>query len=332
MIDLVPAGDELALTAGTIPAAGDVILARVDSIGAHDWIERPDGRKARLFAGDEIVVAYGARYATDAYEAVVPDDFGPCDLVAAGGMAGRVVGAYSGFAAPTRITPLGRLAGHDGRGLTVRDGAPIGPAPVPPALHPPVVAVVGTSMNAGKTTSAASLVKGMTRAGRRVAAAKVTGTGAGNDRWHLIDAGGAPVLDFTDAGFPSTHLVSPEDLVATYFGLLSAVSAAEPDMVVIEIADGVAHVETARLLAEPAVRATLSGVLFAAGDALGALSGVNLLRSWHLRVTAVTGMVTASPLAAREAAGLVDVPVVATKDLMDPTIAATLVPLNSEAA
>jgi hypothetical protein len=332
VIDLVPAGDELALAPATIPSAGDVILARVESIGAHDWIERPDGRKARLFAGDEIVVAYGARYATDAYEAVVPDDFGPCDLVAAGGMAGRVVGAYSGFAAPTRIVPIGQLAGRDGRGLTVRDGAPIVASPVPPPVHPPVVAVVGTSMNAGKTTSAASLVRGMTRAGRRVAAAKVTGTGAGNDRWHLIDAGGAPVLDFTDAGFPSTHLVSPDDLVATYFGLLSAVSAAEPDMVVIEIADGVAHIETARLLAEPAVRATLSGVLFAAGDALGALSGVNLLRSWHLRVTAVTGMVTASPLAAREAAGLVDVPVVATKDLMDPTIAGALVPHDSEAA
>ncbi|TDC48365.1 DUF1611 domain-containing protein [Jiangella ureilytica] len=332
VIDLVPAGDELLLAPATIPSAGDVILARVESIGAHDWIERPDGRKARLFAGDEIVVAYGARYATDAYEAVVPDDFGPCDLVAAGGMAGRVVGAYTGFAAPTRIVPIGQLAGRDGSGLTVRDGAPIVPSPVPPPVHPPVVAVVGTSMNAGKTTSAASLVRGMTRAGRRVAAAKVTGTGAGNDRWHLIDAGGAPVLDFTDAGYPSTHLVSSDDLVATYFGLLSAVSAAEPDMVVIEIADGVAHIETARLLAEPAVRATLSGVLFAAGDALGALSGVNLLRSWHLRVTAVTGMVTASPLAAREAAGLVDVPVVATKDLMEPTIAAALVTQDSEAA
>ncbi|WP_053205070.1 hypothetical protein [Jiangella muralis] len=110
------------------------------------------------------------------------------------------------------------------------------------------------------------------------------------------------MLDFTDAGFPSTHLVAPDDLVATYFGLLSAVAAAEPDTVVIEIADGVAHVETARLLADPAVRATLSGVLFAAGDALGALSGVNLLRSWHLRVAAVTGKITSSPLAAREAA------------------------------
>lgn len=104
-------------------------------------------------------------------------------------------------------------------------------------------------------------------------------------------------------------------------------------MVVIEIADGVAHVETARLLTDPAVRATLSGVLFAAGDALGALSGVNLLRSWHLRVAAVTGKVTSSsPLAAREAAALVDVPVVTTSELMEPSVAATLVSLGSEAA
>lgn len=330
VVSLVPS--DIVFAPPTIPSAGDVILARVEKLGAHDWMERPDGRKAKLFEGDEILVAYGARYATDVYEAVVPDDLGPCDLVAAGGMAGRVIGSHASLGAPTRIVPLGLLAGPDGRTLTVRSGAPIAPSPVPPPVHPPVTVVVGTSMNAGKTTSAASLVRGLSRAGQRVVAAKVTGTGAGNDRWHLFDAGASVVLDFTDAGLPSTHLVSPEDLVATYFGLLSALSEVGADAVVVEIADGVGHVETALLLNEPAVRATLSGVLFAASDALGALAGVNLLRSWHLRVAAVTGMLTASPLAAREASSMLDVPVVATSDLLNPSVAAAMASADSEAA
>ena len=45
----------------------------------------------------------------------------------------------------------------------------------------PVLIVAGTAMNAGKTTAAARLIKGLQRAGLRVGAAKVTGTGAGGD-------------------------------------------------------------------------------------------------------------------------------------------------------
>ncbi len=55
-------------------------------------------------------------------------------------------------------------------------------------------------MNAGKTTTAASLIKGVTAYGMKVGAAKITGTGAGGDFWFMIDSGTEPVLDFVDAG------------------------------------------------------------------------------------------------------------------------------------
>lgn len=71
------------------PKAGDVILARVTVLGQHRQIELPTSRKATLFSGDEIVLVYGNRYAPDQFEALVPDDFGPCEMVAAGGVAGR---------------------------------------------------------------------------------------------------------------------------------------------------------------------------------------------------------------------------------------------------
>jgi molybdopterin-guanine dinucleotide biosynthesis protein len=60
-------------------------------------------------------------------------------------------------------------------------------------------------MNAGKTTTAVGLIKGLRAAGLDVGAAKVTGTGAGGDVWSMLDAGAFPVVDFTDAGFPSTY-------------------------------------------------------------------------------------------------------------------------------
>ena len=93
------------------------------------------------------------------------------------------------------------------------------------------------------------------------------------------------------------------------------------DVVVIEIADGVYQSETSRLLVDPVFDEVVDHVVFAAADALGASAGVSLLQSLGHRVTACSGVVTASPLAAREAAVALDVPVVNTFDLADPEIA-----------
>src|SRR6185503_18194679 len=75
----------------TPPAPGDLLLARVDAIGYHSGLQLPDGRRRRLFVDDEIVVAYGNRYAPNQFEAVVPKGLGPCQLVAGGGVAARVL-------------------------------------------------------------------------------------------------------------------------------------------------------------------------------------------------------------------------------------------------
>src|SRR5262245_52885700 len=73
----------------TAPRAGDLVLARVDRLGHHQGLQLPNGRRRRLFPGDEIVVVYGDRYASSQFEAVVPRTLGPCHLVAAGGVAAK---------------------------------------------------------------------------------------------------------------------------------------------------------------------------------------------------------------------------------------------------
>ena len=73
-----------------VPRPGDVVMARVEHIGQHKAVELPDGRRATLFEGDDVIVAYGNRYAPDQFEAEVPGDLGPTDLVAAGGVAASV--------------------------------------------------------------------------------------------------------------------------------------------------------------------------------------------------------------------------------------------------
>jgi hypothetical protein len=54
------------------------VLAEVTRIGQHKGIELASGRKAALYCGDEVLLAYGGRYAPDQFDALVLAD--PCHL------------------------------------------------------------------------------------------------------------------------------------------------------------------------------------------------------------------------------------------------------------
>ena len=141
------------------------------------------------------------------------------------------------------------------------------------------------------------------------------------------DAGASKVLDFTDFGFPTTFRAPMEQLRALTVNLVDALTEAETDVVVVEIADGVYQEETARLLRDETFQATIDHVMFAATDALGARAGVHELVDAGLRVSAASGVMTSSPLATTEAHAVLsvfDVPVVGTFDLQDPLEASAL--------
>lgn len=290
------------------PRPGDIVLARVEEIGHHTKLELTNGRRAGMYVGDEILVAYGNRYAPDQFEAVVPDDLGPCRLVAAGGIAAKLLSKSDAARQPTRIRPVGVVTGPDGERLNTMAGA-LAPGEAPQASPAPVVAVLGSSMNAGKTTTMASMIHGEARAGRRVAAVKCTGTGSGGDLWAYLDAGAEVALDFTDAGLPSTAGADAAMIERTLGALLRSARGHAPDIIFLEVADGILFDETAELLASATFRAEVAGVVFAAADALGAITGEKTVRAAGGRVLAISGRMTRSPLAVREADALTDAPI-----------------------
>jgi hypothetical protein len=309
------------------PQPGDLVLARVDAIGHHSAIQLPSGRRRTLFAGDKIVVAYGNRYAPNQFEAVVPKTLGPCQLVAAGGVAGKALSWHARVTrGPTQITPIGLLVGPGGEPVNLRDHAlpPIDRAPDP---RPRILAVVGTAMDSGKTQAAAHLVRGLTLAGLRAGYAKVTGTGSGGDTWLLKDAGANPVFDFTDAGLVSTYLVSPQEIERAFVTLVAHLARARVDVVVLEVADGVLQPETAALLASPVFREVVDGMLFAACDAMGAKAGETWLRSRSLPLLALCGLLTTSPLQREESIAATGLPVFSRQDLARPRSAVEVLSL-----
>lgn len=305
------------------PSAGDLVLATVTEIGHHARLESPEGRRAQLYVGDEIVVAFGARYAPDQFEALVPEDLGPCDLVAGGGIAARAVARHARARKPTAIRPIGILADAAGRAINVAQFA-LNPREQRPRARN-LVAVVGTSMNAGKTTAAANLIRGLTNGGLRVGACKVTGTGSGGDIWSMRDAGAVTALDFTDVGFATTAGADIEAIDNGAQRLVAELEAEDIDIVVAEIADGLLQKETAALLTAPRGFASrIDTLLLAAADSMGALAGAEWLRANNLPLRAVTGLVTASPLGTREAQAQLPVEVVNSKALAEAEVAARM--------
>jgi len=306
------------LVSGDIaPQSGDLVMAKITKVGQHQRIELGTGRRSKLAPGDRVILCYGNRYAPHQFEGYVPKDLGPCQMVAAGGIAAKQKSKHSRMAAATDISPLGLIGDETGRPLNLSDWSL---TPKKAGQRPYTIAVVGTSMNAGKTTSVANLIRGLAAAGLRVGSAKITGTGSGGDIWLMRDADADAVFDFTDAGFASTFGASLQTMESIFNTLTGHLAEAGAEVIVLEIADGLIQQETSALLSAPWFGRQVEAMVFAAGHALGAQAGVAWLRQRGLPVMAVSGLLTASPLAIAETERTVDLPVLPKEQLASSNI------------
>lgn len=293
------------------PRLGDFVVASVVSLGAHDHLESPVGRRVQMYPGDVIVGAWGNRYATDFFEGYLPCAGDAVHLLTSGGLVGSVVSAHVSKEAPTELEVLGPLCDVGGRVLSTDD---VAAAPVESCrAELGTIVVLGSAMNAGKTTTMSAIVRGLVRAGLCVGAGKVTGSGSGKDHWAYVDAGASVVSDFLDFGMASTFGYPAERLVSTMFSIRDWSVGRGADVVVLEIADGVLQEETRALAGR--LPGFADGVVLAVGDALGAVAGVEVLARLGVGVRVVSGVVTASPLAVREAAAATGLPVLGPGEL-----------------
>ena len=298
-----------------------MILARVGRIGSHKRLQLTSGAYAALWEGDLIVAACGDRYAVDQFGGAAALSPEGCDLLAGGGVVGRLEVSHGRMSAPTHLVPLGRIVDQAGSPLTLARYARIRATPGRPDT---VIGVVGTGMNSGKTTAAAALIHGLTLAGIRTAGLKATGTGAFCDVQAYEDAGAAFVADFTDDGLASTFRQPLPRIVAALDALLGHAAATGCEVAVVEIADGLLQPETAAILADGRIRARFDGFLFAAGDALSAVGGLATLERFGCNALAVTGLITRAPLAVAELTAARDAWVLDRDRLADPAAATAL--------
>jgi hypothetical protein len=222
------------------PERGDVIVCAVSKVGWHSELENRFGRYRRLFEGDQVVVAIGNRYATGEFEGKIPEKvrYG-LDLLNAGGVCGKMLGKNLIVSDPTRLTYLGHVISN-GEVANLKNFA-IEKKKVKQRV--PIILVIGSGMDAGKTTTAATIIKSLVTKGHVVCAGKLSGTARSKDILLMRDAGASAVLDHVDAGFPSTYKCRKEQLLEIFDILYSNLSEEEPDYIVLEQATRLLHME-----------------------------------------------------------------------------------------
>ena len=295
------------------PFEGQIVVAQVDSIGKNARVELPTGRAKALHAGDVFAAVFGNRYATNQFEGYARAEGDMCEMLSMGGLCGLVVSAHSSMKEPTKLRLLGALADQDGQPLYMRDFAL---PPVTTKNRPHVTAVCGTTMDSGKTYTAMSVLRGLVQAKRSVASIKLTGTACCQDAWKMRDAGATLVFDFVDGGHASTYLCSIKDLMTLFETLRSQAAAQGVQHIVMEIADGLLQRETAALLGHRPFLSAVDSWVLAAADPLGAAGALAILRRAGLEPRAISGLLTCSPLAMREAEAATGVRCLTTESLM----------------
>jgi hypothetical protein len=280
------------------PRVGDLVLVRVEHIGYHSTVVNIHNRKLRIYVGDLVVGVFGNRYATDALEAEVAGRENLSMLTSAG-MIGTIKSRHQDFGKPTDVSFVGFAVDKNGRKVNLKELKPH-TATAPTSKRGNLLVIVGTGMNSGKTTCSGKLIKELHREGFRIAACKLTGSVSNRDQDEMRSASAHSIIDFSDYGFPSTYLSTKEELLNLFNVMLSDLGKMNPDIVVMEIADGILQRETVMLLSDPLVRKIVSGVVLTADNAPAALYSVEILRKLGYEVIAVSGKMTSSPLSVKE--------------------------------
>ncbi|MEN0062420.1 MAG: hypothetical protein AAGA48_09720 [Myxococcota bacterium] len=278
--------------------AGAVVAVRLLDGGLDTTIENPQGRMMKCREGDVIAGVLGRREALRGFFGDIPASVAAGDvlhLLNRGGVIGLCPDGHPELGTPPRVQVLGSVVRFSDLERQHGEPANIFPGPVALAdpgqnLGVPVVFVVGTTMHAGKTAAACAIVRGATVRGMAVVAAKVTGVALRRDTLEMQDYGAVSAVSFADVGFPSTINV---DVVRGAWGCLVAAASRKPDLLVVELGDGLMGQYGVReVLSSPGIAKVTRAVVLSANDPVGAWGGQQILAEIGLPTTVITGPAT----------------------------------------
>lgn len=272
---------------------GDYVAVKIMDPGSNMLnLELPSGRMRGVIGGEWLIGALGERFAT--LEATgswkeVGNDL-RLHVLTAAGLLGKLTSKSVFIPNMMEVKYKGHLF-RDGSKLTMESFVADTPDMT---FNTPVVLFTGTSMSAGKTTSARIVTNLFKLAGYKVLAAKLAGAGRYKDILAIKDVGADVVMDFVDIGLPSS--ICPRELYRIKLRqMMNRMAAAEADIAIVEI--GASPLEPYNGdIAIDALREHLKCIILSASDPYAVYG---LMKAFEITPDIVTG-IASNTLAGRQ--------------------------------
>jgi hypothetical protein len=309
---------ELRLSPDIVCEEGVLIAVRIlNNKSRYNQLELTSGRMATVTMGDVVVGALGHRNALRGYSGHLPSKLTKGDhvqMLNIGGVIGICDSANPDVGPPFECEVLGGVLEFPFLGERIGVPARAGSAKFDKdaALRTngvPVVAMAGTCMDSGKTVASCAIVGRLRHLGLNVAACKATGVSLRRDVLAMEDAGAMETMIFSDLGIVTT---TAENGPALTRSLLTALGANKPDVIVLELGDGLlGSYGVAAILEDEQLREALSIVVLCANDPVGAWGGAKILRDeFGIEPAVVTGPATDNDVGVQQIAERLSLPAI----------------------
>jgi hypothetical protein len=228
------------------PLPGDLVVVCVQEVNpAYPMLELPDGSELSITKGTLLVGALGSRKALHGFSGRVPSELQvgqQLSLLNKGGVIGECTAFHRDLEWPTQVEYLGTVFQGDSKVNLADSALPLIEGPLPKT---PLILVLGTCMNSGKTTVCTRVIETFASRGLHINSGKVAGVACKQDLLAMGRSGAKQVLSFHDFGLASSSDV--DSLVPVTRSLIHHLATPETDFIVLEMGDGILggyHVST----------------------------------------------------------------------------------------
>lgn len=311
-------GHELRLSPDIPCEEGVLVAVRVlNNKTRYNQLELTSGRMATVNQGDIVVGALGHRKALRGYSGHLPTSLAVGDtiqLLNIGGVLGVCDSANPDVGPAFDCEVLGTVLHFpylaERIGVPARAGArAFDPSAELDTNGVPVVALAGSCMDSGKTAAACAIVSRLRHLGFNIAACKATGVSLRRDILAMEDAGASAAMIFSDLGIVTT---TAENGPALTRALLTALAKDTPDVIVLELGDGlIGEYGVEAILSDAAIREALTAVILCANDPVSAWGGARILReTFAIEPAVITGPATDNAVGVDQIKRRLDLPAI----------------------
>lgn len=240
----------------------------------YNILELESGRMCTLHQGDIIPVVLGSRYAMQGMFGVLPKFLSVgsiIDILNIAGVAGECLDYNPSVGSPVKCSVLGSILDDGNQQINLLQYKTIDLSD-DLVNKKKIVAIIGSGMNSGKTTTASGIIQMLASEGKRIAVAKVTGVGAMKDVYQMIDCGCIYGASFVDCGIPSTCIDDKNIIIKSTKGIINHLNKTDADIIFLELGDGLyGNYGVRELLLDEQIRGQISLYIICANDIPGSL-------------------------------------------------------------